>query len=119
MQNKTKKIILIGLASAVLLVLTSAIIIRSIRKNRGLKIKNKNPKKILIVGDSQSVIETSSGNAISYTYPNILRNKLKDKNVTIDVLAQVGKTTDWMKKNLPSKLKDKKYDRVIIYGGGS
>ena len=119
MQNKTKKIILIGLASAVLLVLTSAIIIRSIRKNRGLKIKNKNPKKILIVGDSQSVIETSSGNAISYTYPNILRNKLKDKNVTIDVLAQVGKTTDWMKKNLPSKLKDKKYDRVIIYGGGN
>lgn len=119
MQNKTKKIILIGLASAVLLVLTSAIIIRSIRKNRGLKIKNKNPKKILIVGDSQSAIETSSGNAISYTYPNILRNKLKDKNVTIDVLAQVGKTTDWMKKNLPSKLKDKKYDRVIIYGGGN
>lgn len=119
MQNKTKKIILIGLASAVLLVLTSAIIIRSIRKNRGLKIKNKNPKKILIVGDSQSVIETSSGNAISYTYPNILRNKLKDKNVTIDVLAQVGKTTDWMKKNLPSKLKNKKYDRVIIYGGGN
>jgi lysophospholipase L1-like esterase len=119
MQNKTKKIILIGLASAVLLVLTSAIIIRSIRKNRGLKIKNKNPKKILIVGDSQSVIETSSGNAISYTYPNLLQNKLKDKNVAIDVLAQVGKTTDWMKKNLPSKLKDKKYDRVIIYGGGN
>jgi lysophospholipase L1-like esterase len=100
-------------------VLTSAIIIRSIRKNRGLKIKNKNPKKILIVGDSQSVIETSSGNAISYTYPNLLQNKLKDKNVAIDVLAQVGKTTDWMKKNLPSKLKDKKYDRVIIYGGGN
>jgi lysophospholipase L1-like esterase len=119
MQNKTKKIILIGLASAVVLVLTSAIIIRSIRKNRGENVKNKNPKKILIVGDSQSVIETSSGNAISYTYPNLLQNKLKDKNVTIDVLAQVGKTTDWMKKNLPSKLKNKKYDRVIIYGGGN
>jgi len=119
MQNKTKKIILIGLASAVLLVLTSAIIIRSIRKNSGAKIKNKNPKKILIVGDSQSAIETASGGKISYTYPNLLREQLKDKGVTIDVVAIVGKTTDWMKKNLPSKLKDKKYDRVIIYGGGN
>jgi|LakMenE18May11ns_1017448.scaffolds.fasta_scaffold9817838_2 acyl-CoA thioesterase-1 len=119
MQNKTKKIILIGLASAVLLVLTSAIIIRSIRKNRGAKVKNKNPKKILIVGDSQSAIETANGGKISYTYPNLLRERLKDKGVTIDVVAIVGKTTDWMKKNLASKLKDKKYDRVIIYGGGN
>jgi lysophospholipase L1-like esterase len=100
-------------------VLTSAIIIRSIRKNSGAKIKNKNPKKILIVGDSQSAIETASGGKISYTYPNLLREQLKDKGVTIDVVAIVGKTTDWMKKNLPSKLKDKKYDRVIIYGGGN
>lgn len=119
MQNKTKKIILIGLASAVLLVLTSAIIIRVIRKNRGAKIKNKNPKKILIVGDSQSAIENASGGNITYTYPNLLREKLSDKGVTIDVLAIGGKTTDWMKKNLPSKLKNKKYDRVIIYGGGN
>lgn len=119
MQNKTKKIILISLASAVLLVLTSAIIIRSIRNKRGAKIKNKNPKKILIVGDSQSAIETADGKKISYTYPVLLRERLKDKGVTIDVLAIGGKTTDWMKKNLPSKLKGKKYDRVIIYGGGN
>lgn len=120
MQNKTQKIILISLASAVVLVLTTAIIIRSVRKKKlGAKVRNKNPKKILIVGDSQSAIETANGGKITYTYPNLLRERLKDKGVTIDVLAIGGKTTDWMKKNLPSKLKNKKYDRVIIYGGGN
>jgi lysophospholipase L1-like esterase len=120
MQNKTQKIILISLASAVVLVLTTAIIIRSVRKKKlGAKVRNKNPKKILIVGDSQSAIETASGGKITFTYPNLLRERLKDKGVTIDVLAIGGKTTDWMKKNLPSKLKNKKYDRVIIYGGGN
>lgn len=119
MQNKTKKIIMISLVSAVLLTLTTAIIIRVVRKSKGVKIRNKNPKKILIVGDSQSAIENSSGEKITYTYPNLLREQLKDKGVTIDVLASVGKTTDWMKKNLLSKLKTKKYDRVIIYGGGN
>jgi lysophospholipase L1-like esterase len=118
MKDTTKKIIVIGLA-LVALSLTTAIIIR-IRKSRiggGGTIKNKNPKKILIVGDSQSAIENASGGKITYTYPNILRDKLKD--VTIDVLALGGKTTDWMKKNLPAKLKNEKYDRVIIYGGGN
>jgi lysophospholipase L1-like esterase len=118
MKDTTKKIIVIGLA-LVALSLTTAIIIR-IRKSiigGGGTIKNKNPKKILIVGDSQSAIENASGGKITYTYPNILRDKLKD--VTIDVLALGGKTTDWMKKNLPAKLKNEKYDRVIIYGGGN
>jgi lysophospholipase L1-like esterase len=111
---------LISLASAVVLVLTTAIIIRSVRKKKlGAKVRNKNPKKILIVGDSQSAIETANGGKITFTYPNLLRERLKDKGVTIDVLAIGGKTTDWMKKNLPSKLKNKKYDRVIIYGGGN
>ena len=119
--NRTQKIILFSIIGVVVAGLTTAIIVRVVRKRKSgnTNIKNKNPKQILIIGDSQSVIETSSGNAISYTYPNLLQNKLKDKNVTIDVLAQVGKTTDWMKKNLPSKLKNKKYDRVIIYGGGN
>jgi len=118
MKDTTKKIIVIGLA-LVALSLTTAIIIR-IRKSRiggGGTIKNKKPKKILIVGDSQSAIQNASGGKITYTYPNILRDKLKD--VTIDVLASGGKTTDWMKKNLPAKLKNEKYDRVIIYGGGN
>jgi acyl-CoA thioesterase-1 len=119
MQNKTRKIIMITLVSVFVLTLTTAVIIRVVRNKRGAKVRNKNPKKILIVGDSQSAIENESGSKISYTYPNLLRDKLKDKGVTIDVLAFVGKTTDWMKKNLASKLKDNKYDRVIIYGGGN
>ena len=118
--NKTQKIILITLASLVLVGLTTAIIIRVKRKKKPVSnLKNKTLKDILIVGDSQSAIENSSGGKITYTYPNLLREKLKDKGITIDVLAIVGKTTDWMKKNLPSKLKEKKYDRVIIYGGGN
>ena len=121
MKNKLQnKIILISVVTLVVAGLTTAIIYRIVKNKKGKsKIKNKNPKKILIVGDSQSAIESPNGSQISYTYPNLLQNKLKDKGVSIDVLAQVGKTTDWMKKNLPAKLKNKKYDRVIIYGGGN
>ncbi len=118
--NRTQKIILITLASLVVVGLTTAIIIRVKRKKKPVSnLKNKTLKDILIVGDSQSAIENSSGTKITYTYPNLLREKLKDKGITIDVLAIGGKTTDWMKKNLPSKLKEKKYDRVIIYGGAN
>ena len=118
--NRTQKIILITLASLVVVGLTTAIIIRVKRKKKPVSnLKNKTLKDILIVGDSQSSIENASGTKITYTYPNLLREKLKDKGITIDVLAIGGKTTDWMKKNLPSKLKEKKYDRVIIYGGGN
>jgi lysophospholipase L1-like esterase len=119
MQNKTRKIIMITLVSVFVLTLTTAVIIRVVRNKRGAKVRNKNPKKILIIGDSQSAIQNENGSKISYTYPNLLRDKLKEKGVTIDVVAFVGKTTDWMKKNLASKLKDNKYDRVIIYGGGN
>jgi len=118
--NRTQKIILFSIIGVVVAGLTTAIIIRVVRKRKSIvAIKNKNPKKILIIGDSQSAIETASGGKISYTYPNLLREQLKDKGVTIDVVAIVGKTTDWMKKNLASKLKDEKYDRIIIYGGGN
>jgi lysophospholipase L1-like esterase len=117
--DRNNKIILIGLASLVLVGLTTAIIIRVVRNKRKVKLKNKNPKKILIIGDSQSAIVSPSGEKISYTYPNLLRRKLSEKGVTVDVVASVGKTTDWMKKNLKSQLKNKKYDRVIIYGGGN
>jgi lysophospholipase L1-like esterase len=118
--NKTQKIILFSLMGVVVAGLTTAVIIRIVRKRKsGANVRNKNPKKILIVGDSQSAIENASGGKITYTYPNLLREQLEDKGVTIDVLALGGKTTDWMKKNLPNKLKNKKYDRVIIYGGGN
>jgi lysophospholipase L1-like esterase len=83
------------------------------------KANSKKPKKILIVGDSQSAIVDSSGNKISFTYPNILKKILEPQGYKIDVLAIGGKTTDWMKSNLPNQLTKNKYDRVYIYGGGN
>lgn len=119
MKLTKKEWIIIGSVALVLTIgITTTILI--IRSRRGkVSVKNKNPKKILIVGDSQSAIKNASGNAITYTYPNFLKEKLKDKGVTIDVLALGGKTTAWMKENLPEQLKNNKYDRIIIYGGGN
>jgi hypothetical protein len=84
-----------------------------------IKRKRKKPKNILIVGDSQSAIVDSSGNKITFTYPNILKKTLEPEGYKIDVLAIGGKTTDWMKNNLPNQLSKNKYDRVYIYGGGN
>jgi lysophospholipase L1-like esterase len=125
--DKTKKIILIGVLGIILVTLTSVVIVRQVRKRRGrlnggedsVPVKNSNPKTILIVGDSQSAIKNAKGGNITYSYPNILKEKFKDSGVTIDVLALGGKTTKWMLENLPSQLAKKKYDRVIIYGGGN
>ena len=119
MSNKTKTILIIVGISLVLITLTSFIIIRKKKLGKKVSIKNKNPKKVLIVGDSQSAVESASGGKITYTYPNLLRESLKSKGITIDVLAIGGKTTAWMLQNLPSQLAKNKYDRVIIYGGGN
>jgi lysophospholipase L1-like esterase len=127
MNDRTKKIILFSALGLILITITTTLIIRKIRKKKGKKeevgtnrkLKNSNPKKILIVGDSQSAVQNASGGKITYTYPNLLREQLKDKGVTIDVLAIGGKTTAWMLQNLPSQLAKNKYDRVIIYGGGN
>lgn len=77
------------------------------------------PKKILIVGDSQSAIVDPNGNKITFTYPNILKKTLEPKGYKIDVMAMGGKQTKWMKENLPKSLANQKYDRVYIYGGGN
>lgn len=119
MNNRTTNILIIVGLSLVLITLTSFVIIRRKRLGKKVSLKNKNPKKVLIVGDSQSAVENSTGGKITYTYPNLLREKLKSKGITIDVLAIGGKTTKWMLENLPSQLAKKKYDRVIIYGGGN
>ena len=124
MNPKLKKIIIISVVGLLIVGVTTAFVIRR-RKNKlngggdNVPVKNNNPKKILIVGDSQSAIKNAQGKNITYTYPNLLREKLKDKGVTIDVLALGGKTTAWMLENLPAQLKGNKYDRVIIYGGGN
>ena len=78
---------------------------------------NLSGKKMLIIGDSQSAIKGDSG-AITYTYPNLLKPKLKELGIELDVLAKGGMTTAWMLENLPTQL-SKKYDIVMIYGGGN
>ena len=109
----TKKVIVIGAIISLIVIVVTYIIIK-----RG-KLKNKNPKKILIVGDSQSAIETENGKKITFTYPNILKKILEPEGYKIDVLALVGKQTEWMLKNLPAQLQKQKYDRIYIYGGGN
>jgi lysophospholipase L1-like esterase len=115
LERRTK--IILGISIGASLILTTLLIYFA--KRNKVKVKNKNPKRILIVGDSQSAIKDASGNRITYTYPNLLQKDLASKDITIDVLALGGKTTDWMKTNLPSQLANNKYDRVIIYGGGN
>lgn len=118
MNKKTQNIIAYSLIGLTLISVTAFIIIQR-RRAKGIRvrIKNKNPKKILIVGDSQSAIKTASGGNITWTYPNLLRDKFPNKE--IDVLAIGGKTTSWGLDNLPSQLSDNKYDRVYIYMGGN
>ena len=113
-----KQWLIIGAISVVVLTTILILVIKR-KKNKTFKskIKNNNPKKILIAGDSQSAIKTSSGKKITHTYPNLLVEKLP--NVKIDVLAIGGKTSDWLLKNLPNQLKKEKYDRIYIYIGGN
>ena len=101
-------------------VVSSVVIAYAIDKyvlRKGTKIKNQDPKKILIVGDSQSAIKNAQGQPITYTYPNILKKQFPDKQ--IDVLALGGKVSQWALDNLPSQLAKEKYDRVYIYTGGN
>lgn len=118
MTEKTKKILFIsGVAFVVIATGLTMYFILNRKKKGTKKLKNPNPSKILIVGDSQSAIKNASGSPITYTYPNILKKQFPDKQ--IDVLALGGKTTNWMLENLPAQLQKNKYDRVYIYGGGN
>lgn len=119
MKESTKKLLFIS--GVALVVVATGLTFYFIYKKRGKsntkKLKNPNPKKILFVGDSQTAIKTASGQNITFTYPNLLKKEFPDKQ--IDVLAIGGKRTSWMLENLPAKLKDNKYDRIYIYGGGN
>jgi lysophospholipase L1-like esterase len=120
--DKKKKIIL-GVAIG-LVVITTGVLVWATknRKKSGLgksNVKNNNPKKILIAGDSQVAIQNASGGKITYTYPNVLKSELEPQGYEIDVVALGGKTTDWIKENLLKKLSEKKYDRVYLHGGGN
>jgi lysophospholipase L1-like esterase len=68
-----------------------------------------NPKKrILFVGDSITASEL-------YSYSYLIKRGRKD--LSVDVLAKGGQTTQWMLENLRKQLFNKKYDKVYIYGG--
>lgn len=71
------------------------------------KIKNRNPKKLLFVGDSITTGQSA--------YPSIIQSQRSD--LTIDKVSSVGKQTSWMLDNLKNQLSSNKYDRVYIYGG--
>lgn len=121
MERKNK--IIFGVAIGIFVLTTIGLVWATKRRRGGgfgkSKIKNKNPKKILIAGDSQVAIQNEQGGKITYTYPNILKTQLEPLGYEIDVVAIGGKTTDWIKENLQSKLADKKYDRVYLHGGGN
>jgi lysophospholipase L1-like esterase len=115
---KPKTIIIISVA--VILISIGIILFVVLRKGTSTKkLKNKTPKKILFVGDSQSAIKTADGKDISYTYPRLIKNTLEPKGYEIDVLALGGMATKWMKDSLPTQLAKKKYDRIYILGGGN
>jgi len=115
MFSKTQWSIIIGLSTLFL----GSIVYLSFNKSKNpkSKLKNKNLKKILIAGDSQSAIKNDDGKNITFTYPNILIKNFA--NIKFDVLASVGKNSAWLLKNLPNQLKKENYDRIYIYIGGN
>ena len=82
-----------------------------LNQNDNQKVLNKNPKKILIVGDSYSVPSSK------YTWSSLLKKELEPQGIEVDILAQGGQTTAWMLKKMTEALKTKKYDRVYAWGG--
>lgn len=121
MEKRNK--IIFGVAIGIFVLTTIGLVWVTNRRRGGgfgkSKIKNKNPKKILIAGDSQVAIQNEQGGKITYTYPNILKAQLEPMGYEIDVVAIGGKNTDWIKENLQNKLAQKKYDRVYLHGGGN
>lgn len=70
-------------------------------------VKNKNPKKILFLGDSITIDNNS--------YANKIKKSFSDKDITIK--ASIGKKTSWMLQSLKDLLKNNSYDRIYVYGG--
>ena len=112
MLSKTQWLIIGGISIVVVGVITFMLLKTKNNLNVSKpKLKNKNPKKILIAGDSQSAIKTASGKNITFTYPNILMKNLP--NVKIDVLAIGGKTSAWLLQNLPNQLKKERNNKHL------
>lgn len=65
---------------------------------------------VMFVGDSHSA-------GPGWTWNYLIAKDHPEWNVTH--ITKGGKRTDWMLQNLKSKLKEKKYDLVFIYGGAN
>lgn len=103
-----KKLLLVGIGLAAAGVAVYLIKRKNYSSFFGLfKKKNPFPTKVLFVGDS---ITAES----PYTYPTYIKSAYP--NMLIERVAKPGMTTDWMRKNLPSKL-NRSWDRIYIYGG--
>lgn len=74
-----------------------------------IKESNSQQKKVLFVGDSLSEGPNTWNYLLAQSHPDW----------SVEHLAQRGKNTSWMLKNLEEKLKYKKYDIVFIYGGAN
>lgn len=70
--------------------------------------EQKNDESILIVGDSHTV-------DAGFTWSSKMKNKFNN----VKIIAVGGKRTDWMKEQLKAELSNKKYDKVIIWGGNN
>lgn len=115
--KSSKYLIIGGIALAVAGV--TGITVYLIRRKYGKPPRNKTPKSILFVGDSQVAVRDANGNRISFTYPNLVASELSKRGISVDVEALPGKTSSWMKERLASKLASRKYDRVYLHGGGN
>jgi lysophospholipase L1-like esterase len=80
-------------------------------KSTRKSVKNKNPKSILILGDSYSISPPA------FTWSSLVKKDLAEKGITVDVIAKGGQTTSWMLKKLTEAIKTKKYDRIYVWGG--
>ena len=110
--NKYKWWIIGGLTLTAISI-TTAYIIHQKRKTGGKsnsKLKNPNPKKVLILGDSMSV-------DVNGAYARIVKDALKQKDIETDILAKSGAQTTWMVDNLKNQLMTNKYDRIYFFGG--
>lgn len=110
--SKNTKIVVYALGGALFLTVIY-FAAKNLFKGKKTPLKNKNPKKLLFIGDSLTDIDYNG--KPTYTYPMKIQQKRPD--LQVDVLAKGGERTKWMLDNLPNQLKGKKYDRVYIFGG--
>jgi peptidoglycan hydrolase-like protein with peptidoglycan-binding domain len=71
-------------------------------------LKESKNESILLVGDSHTV-------DAGFTWSSMMKKKFDN----VKIIAVGGKRTSWMKEQLQSELQNKKYDKVVIWGGNN